>query len=82
MAKDITIFTRNTCAYCHTVKKYLQTKGVAYNEVNLDEHPERQDEVVAMSGAFTVPVTVVTKEDDMREVVVGPNFARLAAATI
>jgi hypothetical protein len=46
----------------------------------LDEHPERQQEALAVSGALTVPVTVVTKQDDSREVVVGYNLAKLAPA--
>lgn len=79
-AKDITIYTTNTCAYCVMVKRWLQSKGVGYNEVNLDENPDRQQEALAISGALTVPVTVVTKQDDSREVVVGYNLAQLAPA--
>ncbi|HSX07808.1 MAG TPA: glutaredoxin family protein [Candidatus Saccharimonadales bacterium] len=80
MVKNITIFTRTTCAYCPMVKKWLNAKGFTYDVVNLDENPERQAEVVELSGAFTVPVTIVTKEDDKREVVVGYNLAKLAPA--
>ncbi len=80
MAKDITIFTTNTCAYCVMVKKWLGAKGHAYQEVNLDEHPERQAEAMQLSGAMTVPVTVVTKDDDSREVIIGYNLAKLAPA--
>ncbi len=80
MAKNITIYTTNTCAYCVMVKKWLTGKGFTYEEVNLEEHPERQAEALELSGALTVPVTVVTKEDDSREVVVGFNLAKLAPA--
>ena len=80
MVKNITIFTTNTCAYCAMVKKYLDVKNHAYEVVNLDEHPERQAEALQLSGALTVPVTVVTKHDDSREVVVGYNLAKLAPA--
>ena len=80
MVKNITIFTRTTCAYCPMVKKYLSSKGFSYDVVNLDENPERQAEAIELSGAFTVPVTVITKEDDKREVVVGFNLAKLAPA--
>lgn len=80
MAKDITIFTTNTCAYCGMVKKWLHAKGMNYQEVNLDTNPERQQEAMELSGALTVPVTVVTKEDNSREVVVGYNLAKLAPA--
>ena len=80
MPKNVTIFTTNTCAYCGMVKKYLGSKGVTYDEVNLDQNPERQAEAMALSGVTTVPVTVVTKHDDSKEVVVGFNLAKLAPA--
>lgn len=62
------------------VKKWLGSKGHTWEEVNLDEHPERQAEALKISGALTVPVTIVTKQDDSQEVVVGYNLARLAPA--
>lgn len=80
MIKNITIFTRTACAYCPMVKKYLNAKGFSYDVVNLDENPERTDEAIKLSGAFTVPITVVTKDDDKQEVVVGYNLAKLAPA--
>jgi hypothetical protein len=80
MVKNITIFTTNTCAYCVMVKKYLSNKGVGYDEVNLDQNPERQAEAQRLSGALTVPVTVVTHQDDTQDVIVGFNLGRLAPA--
>jgi glutaredoxin 3 len=80
MAKDITIYTTNTCAYCVMVKKWLQAKGHTYQEVNLDTDPERQKEAFELSGQLSVPITVITKEDESREVVVGYNLAKLAPA--
>jgi len=81
MAKDITIFTTNTCSYCAMVKRFLDLKGQKYDVVNLDEHPERNQEALDVSGgALTVPITVITKQDDTQEVVVGYNLARLAPA--
>jgi len=79
MAKDITIFTTNTCSYCAMVKRFLDMKGEKYQVVNLDEHPERNQEALDVSGgALTVPITVVTKQDDSQHVVVGYNLAQLA----
>jgi glutaredoxin 3 len=80
MVKNITIFTTNTCAYCHMVKKYLGSKGMAYEEVNLDDNPHRQAEAMQISGTMTVPVTVVTKHDESQEVIIGYNLSRLAPA--
>lgn len=80
MVKNITIFTTNTCAYCVMVKRFLDVKGHQYEVVNLDEQPERQAEAMALSGAMTVPITVVTKHDDSQDVIVGYNLASLAPA--
>lgn len=82
MAKNITIFTTNTCSYCVMVKRYLDMKGKTYEVVNLDEKPERQAEALAISGALTVPITVVTKDDDSQEVVIGYNLSKLAPAVV
>jgi glutaredoxin 3 len=80
MAKNITIYTTNTCAYCVMVKKWLNSKGLPYQEVNLDNTPERAQEAIEVSGQMAVPVTVITKEDDSKEVVVGYNLAKLVPA--
>lgn len=78
MSKKITIFTTNTCAYCVMVKRFLDSKGQAYEVVNLDDNPERQAEVLAKSGALTVPVTLIENEDNTEDVVIGYNLSRLA----
>jgi glutaredoxin 3 len=84
MAKTITIYTTNTCAYCEMVKKFLNSKGVSYNVVNMDEEPtEVRQRVIEMSGAMTVPVTVVTDDTDdaaPKNITIGWNPAKLAAA--
>jgi glutaredoxin len=72
MVKQITIFTTNTCTYCGMVKRYLDTKGLNYEVVKA--------EALEMSGALTVPITVVTKTDDSQQVVVGYNLQQLAPA--
>lgn len=80
MAKNITIFTTNTCGYCVMVKKYLTSKGMKYEEVNLDQNPDRAKEAYEISGQLAVPVTVVTKQDDSKEVIIGYNLSKLAPA--
>ena len=62
------------------VKKYLGSKNMTYEEVNLDDQPERQAEAFKLSGALTVPVTLITKDDDTQDVVVGYNLSKLASA--
>ena len=80
MPKKITVYTTTTCAYCVMVKKFLTIKGCKYEEVNLDKEPERRQEAQTLSGALTVPVTVVTKADGMKTVTIGYNPGSLTAA--
>ena len=84
MSKTITIYTTNTCAYCEMVKKFLNTKGVKYSVVNMDEEPpEVRQRVIEMSGAMTVPIVVVEDTSDAnapKNITVGWNPAKLAAA--
>lgn len=80
MTKKITIYTTNNCAYCVMVKKYLTMKGMTYEEINVEQYPERRQEAITLSGAMTVPVTVVTKVDDTQQVTVGYNPSSLASA--
>lgn len=83
MSKDITIYTRTTCAYCVNVKKYLDMKQQTYKVINLDEQPELADEVIAKSGARTVPVIVVRDQATAQEdITVGWNPGKLAAALV
>lgn len=81
MPKHIAIYTTNTCAYCAMVKKWLDSKSLPYDVINLDEQPEKRQEAYDISsGATTVPITVVTKADDSKEVIVGWNPAKLTPA--
>lgn len=80
MPRNITIYTTNNCAYCGMVKKFLRMKGQDYEEVNIEENPERQREAMQASGALTVPVTIITKQDGTQDVTVGFNAGRLASA--
>lgn len=80
MSKHITVYTTNNCAYCVMVKKYLAAKGHEYDEVNVELNPDRRAEVIELSGAKTVPVTVITDSNGQKQVAVGPNYGLIASA--
>lgn len=69
----ITVFTTNTCAYCKMVKQFLTLKGKEYEVVNLDDNPEKRQELFEKTGAMTVPITQV---DD--QFIIGFNRQQLA----
>lgn len=80
MKKTITIYTTSSCAYCEMVKKYLASKGLSYEAVNMDNDPALRQRVIEMSGAMTVPVTVVEGEDGGKDLTIGWNPAKISAA--
>jgi glutaredoxin 3 len=55
MAK-ITIYSTPTCAYCKMAKEYLTSKNIPYTEVDVSQDHAKQEEMVAKSGQFGVPV--------------------------
>jgi glutaredoxin len=62
------------------VKKYLQMKGANYNEINIETNPEKQQEMMSLSGQQRVPVTIIEQEDGQRDISVGYNLSSLASA--
>ena len=59
----VTIYSTTTCKYCKQVKEYFANKNIAYEEVLLDQHPERIQESVSISGSRGVPVTKIVNDE-------------------
>jgi glutaredoxin 3 len=49
------MYTRPYCPFCDRAKRLLRSKGAGWEEVDLDEQPERRAEMVERSGRETVP---------------------------
>ena len=50
----LTVYSKNNCPFCVKAKHLLETKGIEYQEVKIDETPEAKEFVVA-EGHRTVP---------------------------
>ena len=59
--KDIIVYSSNTCPYCTLAKKYLEEKGVAYVEKNVQTDKDARAELMSM-GHMGVPVLVIDGE--------------------
>lgn len=49
-----TIYTTNTCPFCTQAKKLMQSKGIEYTEINVQEDAEARKKLVNM-GLPSVP---------------------------
>lgn len=61
---EVIIYTKSTgCPYCVTAKKLLEREGLAYQEIKIDEDPEKRDEMIQRSGGRrTVPQIFINGE--------------------
>lgn len=61
-AKRILVYTTSWCPYCHLAKRLLDSKGVEYEEIDVESEPGLRAEVARRSGRTTVPQTFVDDE--------------------
>lgn len=68
----ITIYTTPYCPYCHAAKALLKKKGVAFEEIDVQDGNLRQQMMLRSNGRRTVPQifigdTHVGGSDDIHE---------------
>lgn len=51
----ILVYSKSWCPYCERARALLRHKGVSFEEIDIEEHPERRDEMIRRSGRRTVP---------------------------
>jgi glutaredoxin 3 len=49
------MYTETYCPFCNRAKQLLESKGISWEEVDLDAEPDRRAEMVERSGRTTVP---------------------------
>ena len=53
---DVVVYSSRYCPYCRRAKSVLASKGVAFTEIDVDEHPEKRAEMIRRAaGRSTVP---------------------------
>lgn len=48
-------YTKGYCPYCKRAKALLRSKGVTFTEFDITDRPKLRAEMIAASGATTVP---------------------------
>ncbi|MCM2283117.1 MAG: glutaredoxin 3 [Bdellovibrionaceae bacterium] len=51
----VVIYTKSRCPYCVAAKNLFAQKGVAFEEVFMDDKPEEYAALKARTGMMTVP---------------------------
>jgi glutaredoxin 3 len=68
----VVIYSTGWCPYCARAKQLLESKGVDFEEIDVDARPEARAEMMTRSGRRSVPqifigVTHVGGCDDLHE---------------
>jgi glutaredoxin 3 len=53
--KRVRMYTTRVCPFCVMAKRLLSSKGVAVEEIRIDESPAQRDEMMQLTGRRTVP---------------------------
>ncbi len=57
---DVKVYTGSNCGYCTAAKKLLQTAGIPYEEIGLDDKPELRMKLSQENGNYrTVPMIFI-----------------------
>jgi mycoredoxin len=75
----LTMYTTNWCGYCVRLKSQLKREGIAFTEVNIEEHPEGAALVAkANNGNLTVPTLLFADGTALTNPSVGQVSGKLA----
>jgi glutaredoxin 3 len=55
----IRIYTTAWCGYCNRAKALLDAKGIAYEEISLDDDPNFRRNLFDLTGGWTVPQILI-----------------------
>ena len=55
----VRIYTTRWCGYCVRAKALLDGRGIAYEEISLDDDPAFRARLQELTGAWTVPQILV-----------------------
>ena len=56
MVKKIRVFSTKFCAYCVSLKSFLQEHNIEFEEIDVSEDKQAGQEMIQKSGQMGVPV--------------------------
>ena len=78
--KTTTIYTTDTCHFCHLAKDFFKEQDIAYTEKNVGSDLEARQEMIEKSGQMGVPFITIEEEGQQPKMIVGFDRASLVTA--
>ncbi|HEV7702260.1 MAG TPA: glutaredoxin family protein [Candidatus Paceibacterota bacterium] len=60
--KEVTIYSTQSCHFCHMAKEFFKEKNVAYTEHDVAGDAEQRKDMIEKSGQMGVPVIIIGDE--------------------
>ena len=76
----VKIYTTTTCPYCKMEKAYLDSKGIKYENIFIDDDEEAAKKMIEESGQTGVPFVEITKDEGTLIKILGFDKQKLADA--
>ena len=55
----VIVYSTTWCPWCDRAKALLKTRGIAYDDVNIETQPDFRQKLVELTGGYTVPQIVI-----------------------
>ena len=59
---QITIYSTTWCPSCISAKKLLDSKGLSYKEINIEEKNMSREKLAEITGGHTVPQIIINEK--------------------
>ena len=56
---QIQMYTTRWCGYCVRAKALLQSRGIPFEEIRLDDDPQFRQKLLDLTGGWTVPQILI-----------------------
>lgn len=76
----VTVYSTTTCPYCVMVKRWLNDKGIKFEDVLVDRDVDAARKMVELSGQMGVPFTWIEDENQDAKGVLGYDPGSLSRA--
>lgn len=63
-------------------KDYLNSKGISFGEILVDENPDEAQKMIQISGQMGVPFTVIQKDNGEQVNILGFDRAKIDQALL
>ncbi len=59
---NVKIYSTSWCPYCRNAKMLMDKKGIAYEEINIEEKGISREELRKITGGMSVPQIVINEK--------------------